>query len=419
MRKLLLTTLLLWGCIHLFASTSLDSLKWLCANTNQPIEKYQLYLDIAQRQKDFDLYEAVNSSEEAVLIGEQLSNDSLQSLAKYYLSFYLFMLERNIESKLIIEDIIPYFETQKDSAKIGALWNRLGKIQTNLGNYQHAIEIHKKAEIILKAINKHSGLGFTYLWLSDLYLERAEYQQSMLMAQNSLEQFTLLGNETLISSALTSLGSIHLQIKDYEEAKHFLAQALSHRTRIKNKQFLIRPLLFLGIIAYETEQIKEAKGYLREALSYIDALGDFPDLFRCYLYFGKIALEEGQQSLALDYLEKAQKNAIEHNNIRNEHLANVDLAIIYQLQNKTELCVNHAKRVYDWAEKQQDHELLFKATDLLASSYAETKAYELAYFYSQKAQIAKENFFNAEKVRNTTTQNSVMRKRIYLYFQSQ
>ena len=329
------------------------------------------------------------------------TRDSITFYIQYRLSLYLMMINRNLESKEMIEEIIPYYK-DREPKKMAALYTRMGSIETRLGNYDKAVDFLNQAEKLCIELDLKISLGLVYLNLSDLYVIKSNYIEAYKKADLSLKTFQQTGRLDFISSAQTLLGYISLILKDYTGAQEYFDLIFEKSDSIKNKNFLVRPVLFSGILNYELGNIEQAKKQFEQGLSQMDSLGNFPDRAILYRYVAKIALGEKDHVKAESYIKKAIHFAESHSNKRHLFESKLFLAELENLTDPNKANIPEVKEVFEWAIANGDYDMLRSSSAYLSDYYSNLKNYKKAMDYKSIYADASEKKLLTEKLNELT-----------------
>ncbi|MEM6630015.1 MAG: ATP-binding protein [Bacteroidota bacterium] len=365
-------------------------------------DKIDSIIQKSRSQMDYDIDSAISTILTAIDLTEQYNCSKLYNKSQYFLSLYLFLLGKNQESRLIIEEILPYYQASRSRWRLAILYNRLGRIHIHSANLDLARTYLQKAEKILIDLKKRGSQAMTNLYLSDLFTQKGEYGQSLQHSQKASELYRKEKNPDGISMALASTGDTYLIIKDYPLAITSYLQALANREKIVNQHVLLKPTMNLGIIAYQQGELNSAQNYLEETLFLIEKLGNSPYLPETYYYLGKLAEENGAIDEAFCYTRNAKTASIDISSLRLKFKAELRLAELYWMDGQENMTLKLAKGVYGWARKNNDFELLSTASNILAM-YAEKKhSYKDAYLFRTQHQAAKDSVLNEEKIKEIT-----------------
>jgi signal transduction histidine kinase len=358
------------------------------------------------KQKNHNLPLALNTVNQALEIAKRYQDEGLINKVKYDLSLYLFMLEKNRESRTLIEEILPYFKRDSSRTSYAILLNRLGKIAQDLAEYEKSIELLDQALGVLKQEKKpnFTGIGFNYLWQSDMYILLSEYEKAIVMAQNAYEYFEKADDKDKMSAAIGNFVEVQLSVRHFSEARLILNQILSKIDSLTNRQFMVKPINMMGIVQFEEGETLASQESFMKALDIINELGNFPDLPKTYLYLSKIAEKLGDRDEAFRYanlaLEESKKTAIKKFEIE----AKIQKAQLLCNSKKYEESKLLLMETIKWSREKNDKSIEGKSASLLSQIAEEQGNYKLAYENKKLENKLEAELLGAEKVRGVAIQ---------------
>ena len=170
------------------------------ANTNSDnggveIDSFPRYaakqLAIANDLKNTDLKEALVVTGALLQKSLPYENDSITNSIKYRHSLYLLMINENMSSKNMIQEILPYYH-ENNMRRWITLRIRLASLEVRFGNYVEAIEYLEDA---IPKCDKHKlkiNKGLAYSYLSDIYRLKSDFGQAFKYADLAYQLFTKL-----------------------------------------------------------------------------------------------------------------------------------------------------------------------------------------------------------------------------------
>lgn len=170
----------------------------------------------------------------------------------------------------------------EDAWELGNLYNNLGLVEKNLGNFFKAEEYYLKGLALYRKTGNLSSEAGTLGNLSAIKQLQNQFEESESYIQQALALNKKIGNPRKIASDLNNLGSLRFSRGQYKEAKMALDSARAIYESVEDGLLLSSVLLQLAKLG--------------------DKLGDSPE--KSYL-LEKRALEKAQKAGALDALQNA------------------------------------------------------------------------------------------------------------------
>lgn len=383
-----------------------DSLRSELQLHNSAEDSISTLIEISKVQLNYNLNSALEATRIALDIAERLGDVKLISNVKYSYSLYLFMLEKNLQSRDMIFEILDYFKFLENNYKYAILLNRLGKIEMDLAQYEKSYDYLQKANDLLssKANIGKNAIGLNYLWFSDLFLAKSEYEKCIIFAQKAVDFFDEKGNYDFASAALVNIAEIQLILEDYGESRKIIESIVLRRNEIGNNQFLIKPLNMLGIIEYEENNSVKSEEIFDEVISIIAVLGNFPDLSVTYLYKSKIYDKKGDLEKAISFGQKAKEEAQKSSIKKLEIKANLQLGEIYAKAGNKQESEDLIRSSFSWAKEKGDDEIMVTASHLMSKCAVQIGDYKMAYFYKDIETKKSAVLLNNQKTKDVAVQ---------------
>ncbi|MGC8864840.1 MAG: tetratricopeptide repeat protein [Bacteroidales bacterium] len=197
---------------------------------------------------------------------------------------------------------------QENSARgLASLYNNLGLLEQDLGNYSRALAYFSFALVNDKALDETVGRALTINNMGTVYLYKGAYAEARDCFRQSLEAGKQAENHEVIGNALNNLGLVHLETSVYDSALLFFSEALNVASSHDDLYGLAiaqinRGLAFSGLHLFDSASICFGR-----AIAAIESLQD-PDLEMEYLiHYSEYALQIKNYPGALQSLLAAQK----------------------------------------------------------------------------------------------------------------
>lgn len=152
--------------------------------------------------------------------------------------------------------------------------NRRLQLDTNLGQYQDAIETAQVMLELARHIQNATWEARTLTNLGVTYWRQGSYSQARDCMLKALQSQGAAGNPQLTATCLNYLGLIHTQISEYEQARSDYQQALEIYRTVGDKGGEAGCANNLGLLESSLGRYKQAEQYYSQALSICHAIGD-------------------------------------------------------------------------------------------------------------------------------------------------
>jgi tetratricopeptide (TPR) repeat protein len=104
-------------------------------------------------------------------------------------------------------------------------YNNLGVVYRKMGEWDRAIEMHRKSLAMYKRAGDARGVIRTHNDLGLLYEDKREWTRAKENYEKALEMLQQVGDDRGIASTLTNLAIVHLEMGRDDQAKHSLGRA--------------------------------------------------------------------------------------------------------------------------------------------------------------------------------------------------
>lgn len=242
-------------------------------------------------RKNDSLPKAIIYYEEALLLSKQLQDTTKLLRSARFLAHLQMKIDMLQDSEATCMQALQYVNNQQTNTKYQndylGLYNQLGIIYKNRGNYNEALQYYEKAASFPLSIS---------------------------------EQTTLTNN----------IGNIYLKQQQYAKAKDNFTTVYKHAIRVKDTAQIARALNNLGVSLYETQQ-HEAIDTLQKSLALRKAIHYELGMYSSNYYLAKAYAQFGDAK-AIKHAKEAY-NIAKNLNLPDEQLESLALLITLGLNN--------------------------------------------------------------------------------------
>jgi CHAT domain-containing protein/tetratricopeptide (TPR) repeat protein len=183
--------------------------------------------------------------------------------------------------RLALDALEPTTHPPQDVALLeGSVWNTLGLIHRNLGQWNEAISCYQQDLAICSSLDERFGMGLTYGNLGEVYQKRGNWPQALGAYRQALTIIREFDDRYEEAEALANLAFLHQEMREYERALDYYGQAID----------LIEGLR-AGVSAEEARA------------------GFFATVVDTYANMMLLCLETGDHERAFDTMERARSRA--------------------------------------------------------------------------------------------------------------
>jgi predicted ATPase len=141
--------------------------------------------------------------------------------------------------------------------------------------------------------------------LGDLIGGQGEHERAVLLLEEALSLFRILGDKESNASALITLGFVVYSKGDVTQAIQCVEEGLAFFRQVGDRQRLIEALIWLGIIADDGGDFGVAEAHWREALALAREMGDTTSVANSLNGLGLTLMEQGNLGEAKAILEES------------------------------------------------------------------------------------------------------------------
>jgi len=230
------------------------------------------------------------------------------NFSRYYLSVYSFAL-------LLCQDyeIFLKYIGEDNEKELAGLYNDIGLLHNNKGDYDIALEYYQKALEIYEKVfgTEHPDTAKSYNYIGLLYNNQGNYDKALEYYMKALEIREKLFGTGYFDTATSynNIGELHAKRGDYDKALDYYHKALEIRMKVFGTEHPDTAQSYnnFGVLYMKKGDYDNALEYYMKALKIWDnVLGtDHPDTAISYNNFGVLYMKKGDYDKALEYFQKA------------------------------------------------------------------------------------------------------------------
>ncbi|MEP6628776.1 MAG: tetratricopeptide repeat protein, partial [Ginsengibacter sp.] len=188
--------------------------------------------------------------------------------------FALVRLSKNEEAQKCLNEALSIFESLDDLKGLSVVYEYLGVIQRNWGNFSNSLTHLKKA----LELSRQTGFleaesttlyqtGVTYKYLGNYEQALDYYHQSLYISQS-------IGFSLMEAYAINVIGAVYFEIQNYQEALRYYQQGLDIRQQSGDKWGEAGSLDNIGSVYLKLKDWKKAVNYCERSLAISDSTDD-------------------------------------------------------------------------------------------------------------------------------------------------
>jgi len=184
--------------------------------------------------------------------------------------------------RLALDSLETTTDPPRDVALLkGSVWNTMGLIHRNLGQWNEAISCYQQDLAICSSLDERFGMGLSYGNLGEVYQKCGNWAQALEAYQQALTVIREFDDRYEEAEALANLAFLHQEMREYAQALDYYRQAID----------LIEGLR-AGVSAAEAR------------------VGFFATVVDTYANAVLLCLETGDRERAFDTVERARARAL-------------------------------------------------------------------------------------------------------------
>jgi len=208
---------------------------------------------------------------------------------------------------LVLADKIHYLPGQASAN----LW--IGTANTNLGNYDEALEKLKDAQVLSRQVLVQRPGNKTYEGLlarilnntGNVHWRRGNYREALANTYASLAIRIRLGNKQGMADSYNNMGNIHLDMGNYPDALKNHFAALKLREEFNNPAAITDSYIGLGNVYYKQSNYKLAEEYYLRSLKIKEQQNDQRGMSMVYSNLSNVYSYQDRLPEAMNYIQKA------------------------------------------------------------------------------------------------------------------
>ncbi len=195
----------------------------------------------------------------------------------------------------------PPFEEKRERV-LGNVYNNLGLLYKNQGNYVTSLEFFQKGLKLREELGDPKGVAKSYNEIGLLYFDWGTFASALSKSRSSL-QIALSGKyqeETAI--AYSNMGNAYLMLGNLDSADYCFDQSLEFHGSGPITSAKVDVIHNQGVVFHARKDYSKALEYFQQALELRKKMGYQFRVAESYLNIGELNLEQGKYSAALDSL---------------------------------------------------------------------------------------------------------------------
>jgi tetratricopeptide (TPR) repeat protein len=252
---------------NVFSGNTIDSLNIALSKSKTPSEKLAVLNRLFEATLPIDDASAMRYADRALTISEFTEDEMEKRIALYNKGLYLLNSGKSNDARTYFNSALQIFEDNESEIWIAKTYSQLGQIVKNNLEYEKSLELFFSAKKIFEEKSSISGdLGSVYNRIGGVYYDQGDYDKASKYWEKNLQIREILNDSLGLLSAYNNIGEIYRLSGDYNKALEYYNNAITINTVLQKPIYF--PIIYdnIGNIYISTKQYDSAIKYLNKGL---------------------------------------------------------------------------------------------------------------------------------------------------------
>mmetsp|Transcript_67488 Transcript_67488/g.119654 ORF Transcript_67488/g.119654 Transcript_67488/m.119654 type:complete len:944 (-) Transcript_67488:1635-4466(-) len=254
----------------------------------------------------------------------------------------------------------------------GIAYCHMGLIYLVMGEFQKALEYHRKQLVASQQLEDTAAQGMAYGNMGTAYESLEDWEAALECHQNALSIAERIGDVAGQGIAYASLGSLYDRLADNEQALHCHHNSLSIAEATGDLEAQATACSFLSKAYYAAEKIHKAMEYQKWELALMERTGETKNLARAHNNMGSLYLDCNDFDRALQHHQKAMAAAVQSQDLQSQAHTHNSIGDVYHAQGKFARALEAFQQALRLAQHTDDFEAQATAYNAIGASYNRT-----------------------------------------------
>ncbi|CAF1095738.1 unnamed protein product [Adineta steineri] len=275
--------------------------------------------DIKPMDGNNDLYKVnltltIDNDQDLRTLTDSIRQETFPDSSGWYrLGLLLKSMGQSNKAQEVYEVLLHQTTDESDKAPI---YNQLGCIRDEQGEYQEALTYYEKSLAILETIlpSNHPDLGISYNNIGAVYSKMGDYPKALSSHEKALaiKQQSLPSDHPDLAMSYNNIGVVYNEMGDYPKALSYYEKnlAIQQQSLPSNHPDLGASYNNIGSVYYNMDDYPRALSYYEKALAIRQQSlpSNHPSLGTSYYNIGAVYEYMGNYSKAHSFFERALQN---------------------------------------------------------------------------------------------------------------
>jgi len=196
-------------------------------------------------------------------------------------------------------------EISNDEKVISLVYNNLGLVYADKGEWDKAIEFYEKSLETYEKVGDVHGMAQTYGNLGIVYFQKGEWDKAIEFYEKSLETKEKVGDVHGMAQTYNNLGSVYFQKGEWDKAIEFYKKDLKISEKVGDIHGMAQTYNNLGLIYANKGEWDKAIEFYEKILETYEKVGDVHGMAQTYGNLGIVYADKEEWDKAIEFYEKS------------------------------------------------------------------------------------------------------------------
>jgi len=361
-------------------------------------EIVDLLIEISDTYYPNKLTEAEENARRALELAREL--DYVQGIANSYyaLAKVTSKLNRPDQALELYFTSLEFYDDLEDP-RLADIFNNIGILYKNKGQYQMAFDYYKRAFEIYKVNNDQRGIARILVNMGVIFRRQSNHQQAIEFYMKALKQYDLLNDNPGVSYVYFNLGNIYLDQKDHERALEFFNKAFIGYDKINDPHTVSILLNNMGLTYKGLNEHDIALNYFEKAYEKSEKFEYENGMALALSNIGEIHIEQKNFDEGLNIHKKSLSIFKELGNKAYEANLLINIGSIQLKLGELDSAIQNINKGLNIAQNIGSKEIKLEGLKLLYKYYQEVDDLEKTLEAYWQYNVIKDTLFNIEKAK--------------------
>ncbi len=362
----------------------IDSLENLLS-LSQDEKKVQLLNALAGQYISISKDTAKYYAESALKLAVSYNLPYEKAIAWFHLGKIFYFNDSLNQALDALNQAYPILYSFKDSTNLYRVFNYLGYIYFDIGEYDKAIEYQNLSLEIEKNINNQRETVARLIDIGTVYEYSGNYQKALAYYNQALKLQREIEDKEGIANVLNYLGNVYHTWSKYEKALEYYLESLKIQEELNFQKGIAIAVNNIGVIYYDWGNLDKALKYFTQGLEIEKKLEDNLGIAQSINNIAIIYDEKGNRKKALEYYDRSFELAKTVNDKVSMAIALSNIGEFYKTDKQFDKAMDYYQKSLQLDKEINNRKNIGETYNLIGSLYSEQGNYTKALEYYNKS----------------------------------